>query len=82
MSHVVSIKTEVRDAIAVRAACQRLGLPAPRQRTVTFFNDEATGLAVELPGWRYPLVCDLDEAELHFDNFEGRWGEPARLDAF
>lgn len=29
MSHVVSVTTEVRDAAALRAACQRLGLPQP-----------------------------------------------------
>jgi len=26
MSHIVTIKTEVRDAVAVQAACRRLGL--------------------------------------------------------
>ncbi len=81
MSHVVSIQTQVRDAAAVRAACQRLSLPSPNERTVTFFNDEATGLAIELPGWRYPVVC-VPAAELRYDNFGGRWGDPAHLDAF
>jgi len=33
MSHVVVIKTAVKDAAAVRAACQRLGLPQPVQGT-------------------------------------------------
>ena len=33
MSHIVSIKTEVRDPTAVAAACQRLGLPEPVQGT-------------------------------------------------
>jgi hypothetical protein len=30
MSHLVSIKTEVRDAVAVQAACQRLRLETAR----------------------------------------------------
>ena len=29
MSHIVTIKTEVRDPAAVAAACRRLGLPEP-----------------------------------------------------
>ena len=37
MSHIVQIKTEVRDALAVQAACQRLGLEAPVLGTVTLF---------------------------------------------
>src|SRR5690349_10885380 len=31
MSHIVSIKTELRDPEAVRAACRRLNLPEPVQ---------------------------------------------------
>ena len=33
MSHIVVIKAEVRDAGAVRAACQRLRLPEPVEGT-------------------------------------------------
>ena len=51
MSHIVTVETEVRDAAAVRAACQRLGLAAPEQGTVKLFSGEATGLAVKLPDW-------------------------------
>ena len=29
MSHIVRVQTQVKDAAAVQAACQRLGLPAP-----------------------------------------------------
>ena len=82
MSHIVTIKTEVRDAAAVRAACQRLGLAAPTQGTVKLFSGEATGLAVKLPDWTYPVVCDTATGQLQYDNFEGRWGEQKHLDAF
>ncbi len=81
MSHIVTIKTEVRDAAAVRAACQRLGLAAPTQGTVKLFSGEATGLAVKLPDWTYPVVCDTATGQLQYDNFEGRWGEQKHLDA-
>lgn len=81
MSHVVTIQTEVRDAAAVRAACNRLQLADPQTQTVKFFSGNVTGLAVELHGWRYPVVCDLDAGRLHFDNYSGRWGEQKQLDA-
>jgi hypothetical protein len=37
---------------------------------------------VQLTEWRYPVVCDLRTRQLHFDNYNGRWGEPNRLDQF
>jgi hypothetical protein len=82
MSHVVSIKTQVRDPAAVLAACQRLGLPPPRQRKVELFSASAEGLAVELPGWRYPVVCDLATGQVQFDNYGGSWGSEEELAKF
>ena len=82
MSHVVQIKTQVRDAEAVRAACRRLALTEPVQGTTRLFSGEATGLAVQLPGWRYPAVAQLDTGQIQFDNFQGNWGEQIELDRF
>ena len=82
MSHIVTIKTEVRDAAAVRAACQRLGLPAPVQGTTELFSGEVTGLAVQLPDWVYPVVADLASGKLSYDDFGGRWGDARHLDRF
>ncbi len=39
MSHVVQIKTQVRDAAAVRAGCVRLGLDEPVEGEVKLFSD-------------------------------------------
>ena len=82
MSHVVEIQTEVRDASAVRAACQRLHLPPPVQGTHALFTSKAIGLAVQLPDWKYPAVCQVDTGEIRYDNYRGRWGEQRHLDAF
>jgi len=82
LSHVVTIATQVRDPAAVRAACQRLGLPQPVQGTHRLFTSSATGLGVQLTGWRYPVVCHTDTGQLEFDNFRGHWGEQQHLDAF
>lgn len=82
MSHIVEIKTEVRDAAAVTAACDRLRLPQPVQGTHRLFSGEIAGLGVQLPEWRYPAVCQLETGEIRYDNYGGRWGEQQQLDHF
>ena len=82
MSHIVEIKTQVRDEAAVKAACIRLQIPTPEHKTVRLFSATATGMCVQLPGWRYPVVCDLKTGQLKFDNYNGHWGEQKHLDAF
>ncbi len=76
MSHIVTIQTEVRDTEALGLACRRLELGEPVNETVPLFSGEATGYAVHLPDWRYPVVFDVDQGQVRYDNFEGRWGEP------
>ncbi len=58
MSHIVEIATQVKDEQAVRAACTRLQLSTPEHKTCRLFSATATGLAVQLPGWNYPVVCE------------------------
>ena len=82
MSHIVQIQTQVRDPVAVGAACRRLGLAEPQQRTAKLFTSTATGLVVQLPGWRYPVVCDLVSGSVKYDNFLGNWGGQQELDRF
>mgnify|MGYP000974166787 CR=1 FL=1 len=82
MSHVVTIRTEVRDAVAVQAACRRLGLSEPVSGKARLFSAEASGLLVKLSGWRYPVVCDLNTGQVQFDNFKGHWGEQKQMDQF
>lgn len=82
VSHVVQIQTEIRDPVAIQAACGRLSLPAPVFGETKLFSSSATGWAVRLPDWRYPIVCDVATAKIAFDNYGGRWGEPKRLDQF
>jgi len=82
VSHLVRIQTQVKDAVAVGAACQRLGLPEPVQGAHRLFSGEVSGLGIQLPEWIYPLVCDTASGELRYDNFNGRWGDPRHLDRF
>jgi hypothetical protein len=82
VSHIVSIKTEVRDPAAIGSACRRLGLPEPTQGTAKLFSGEATGLLVKLPDWLYPVVCNTATGELAFDNYNQAWGRQEHLDRF
>ena len=82
MSHIVEIETEIRDPVAIQAACQRLNLPEPVFGRNTLFTTSVTGWAVRLPDWRYPVVCDVNTAKIAYDNYEGRWGDPRQLDHF
>ena len=82
MSHVVTIRTEVRDLNAITAACLRLSLPRPAEEEVQLFSSRVRGTVVRLPGWRYPVVCDLASGQVNFDNFEGHWGDQRELERF
>jgi hypothetical protein len=82
LSHIVTIKTEVRDHAAVSAACRRLELPPPLHGTAQLFSGEATGLIVRLPDWTYPIVVDTTTGQVHYDNYNGAWGDQAQLDRF
>jgi hypothetical protein len=82
LSHIVTIKTEVRDKAAIEAACQRLQLQQPEEGIFRLFSGEAAGIAVRLPDWKFPLVCDTSSGVLRYDTYEGRWGNSSQLDAF
>lgn len=82
MSHIVVIETRVHDSAALTAACRRLGLAEPVLGNVRLFSGEATGLSVQLPGWQYPIVIDNGAGSIKYDNYEGRWGDPAELGRF
>jgi hypothetical protein len=81
-AHIVSIRTEVRDAQAVAAACRRLGLPGPVADTAKLFSGEASGPLVRLPDWLYPVVLDTVTGQIRYDNLDGRWGDPRHLGCF
>ncbi|MGA2496816.1 MAG: DUF1257 domain-containing protein [Tepidisphaeraceae bacterium] len=80
MSHIVNIKTQIKDPHALAAACARLGLSQPTQGKAQLFAGEASGLIVQLPGWTYPAVFDTVTGEARFDTYNGAWGEQKELD--
>jgi hypothetical protein len=80
MSHIMSIKAQIRDPVALAAACTRLGLQQPVAGKANLYAGEAEGLIVQLPGWTYPAVVDTAAGEVHYDNFGGTWGDQKELD--
>lgn len=82
MSHIVTIRTQVRDPAAIGLACERLQLPPPRHAKFELFDSHAIGWGVELTGWRYPVVCQTETGELKYDNFNGHWGDSVHLQSF
>ena len=82
MSHIVTITTKLCDHAAVCAACRRLELPPPMSGTAQLFSDQASGLIINLPGWTYPIVVHTTSGQVHFDNYNGAWGDQAQLDRF
>jgi hypothetical protein len=82
MSHIVQIKSQVTDENAVRAACQRLNWEQPIFGDFRVFSVTRTGLGVKAPGWQFPIVCDLNTGAVDYDNYNGNWGDQARLDEF
>jgi hypothetical protein len=80
MSHIVTIKTQIRDAVALAAACGRLGLAPPTEGVARLFSSEARGQIVRLPGWSYPVVVDTDAGQVQFDNYNEAWGKQCELD--
>jgi hypothetical protein len=82
LSHIVTIKTEVRDHAAIAAACRRLALPEPAMGTAQLYSGQATGLLVRLPEWLYPIVVDQSTGTIRYDNYGGAWGDEAHLHRF
>ena len=82
MSHIVQIKSQVTDESAVRAACQRLNWEQPTFGDFRVFSVDRTGLGVKAPGWKFPIVCDLQTGAVDYDNYNGHWGEQKHLHSF
>jgi len=82
LSHIVQIQTQVRDPVAVEAACRRLDLLPPVHGKARLFTSEATGLIVQLPGWNFPVVCDTSSGDVKYDNYNGAWGNVEEFHKF
>jgi len=80
MSHIqeITLKTSLE---AVKRAARKKGYRFEENATVSFYSGTASGLAVYLPGWKYPVVFDND-LKVYYDNWGGKWGDAKVLEEF
>ena len=79
-THIGVYRCRLIPATGGGAACRRLGLGEPAWKTAQLFSGTATGWCIELPGWRYPVVCNVQRGQLQLDNYQGHWGAQQELD--
>lgn len=82
MSHIVTIKTELRCLHAIRAACKRLNIQNPEITQHKLFTNQVEGWGIKLPCWIYPVVVQPETGSVQFDNYGGKWGKQEELDRF
>jgi hypothetical protein len=81
VSHTTTIDLQVKDEDAFAQACRDLGYEVARNASAKLFQSGSNfndATVVKIPGWNYPVVCK--DGKLHFDNYNGRWGDNAQLD--
>lgn len=83
MSHTVTVDVEMRDREARRKAAEDLGASIAEHTSARLYErgQEYHGCVIRLPGWTYPIIITEDN-KLHYDHYQGRWGNPELLDRF
>ena len=85
MSHITTIKSILfNDLKILKKATDRLNYDAPiihqqEQDYQLYQKEPVKGIAsIKLPDWTYPVVVNR-KGEIHYDNYEGRWGDIRHL---
>lgn len=78
MSHIAEIEVQIRDGQALKDACKRIGATYIGKGQHRLFVNNVDGVAVQLPGWQYPVVVQ-SSGKLAYDNFNGAWGDESQL---
>jgi len=80
MSHVVTMECTFDDPAVIEAAVERIeGATFLGEGSFRLFQTNRKGIGVKLKGWQFPVVIDAQDGKVHFDNYGGAWGNPARL---
>jgi len=82
VSHIVTVSTLMKDERAIQRACKVLKMEPATHGTFEVYSRNVKGLGFKLPGWDEMCVVDLKEGKLHYDNFNGHWGDIAELHRF
>lgn len=78
-SHTVKIKVEYKDPDTLKRACDNLGWKWLGLGVHSLFENTAAGHGFKPVGWELPAVLDAN-GELHFDTFNGAWGDEKQLE--
>lgn len=76
-SHTTEIKMRFADLDALAAVVARLGGRVIGQGCHQLYSTKEEGFAVQLPGWRFPIV--IQDGVIRYDNHQGYWGSLAEL---
>lgn len=79
MSHTTEVQTEIKDVAALEQACSIIGAGFLGHGTFSLYGSNETGIGVQLPGWSYPIVIDIEKGTIKQDNYNGRWGSYSEL---
>ncbi len=81
MSHTSKVKVDhkfdTKSQALLKSACDKLKLTLLPWGKHKLYSSTETGYAIKLPGWSYPVV--LNEEGIAMDNYNGRWGDEAKL---
>lgn len=80
MSHVATVKVQLKDLGCLETVCSQLGLEFRKDpHEVQLYSGAIQAKAsFMLPGWRYPVAVGED-GQVQYDNFGGRWGAITEL---
>jgi hypothetical protein len=79
MSHTVKVNIELNNREALLAAVQRLNWRVLGEGSYELFSSSESGLGIQIPGWRYPIVIK-DNGTVAFDDYNGCWGNRADIE--
>jgi hypothetical protein len=85
MSHTTAVKAvEMKNVEIMLAVAKKMGIKSHGHVTDFKMYDytKVTGYKFELEGWSQPIVVDNVTGGIAFDNYNGSWGDIARLDEF
>ena len=89
MSHITTATCRINDLQLLQKTCEFLQQETGRTdvyQQPRWVEDQrvgesrATGYAVNLENWQKPVIFDLEEGKVNYDNYDGRWGDVAVLD--
>lgn len=80
MSHTATIDLEIKDLDVFEQSCRDLEYRFTREGTAKLYDRTIDNCSVvSIPDWNYPVA--VKDGKLYYDNYNGAWGDMARLHA-